>query len=215
MSENETEDAERAFASAVNMTADEMREWLDTEQSNEVGWTHEGEEEAVGHQSGRRILEILERGGGAAPRDEDEEKFQRRVAGYIHRHLAQRPDGDISETRWRYSLKNWGHDPLKDDATGASSEDRDEMPERADDDREDVRASADSEGPGEDVGAGTAREDADEELARRRSARTCAPSAASEARARTRTRNSARGRSARTRTLPRRRTAKTRARTRR
>jgi hypothetical protein len=26
---------------------------------------------------------------------------------------AQRPQGDVSETRWRYSLTNWGDDPLK------------------------------------------------------------------------------------------------------
>lgn len=25
------------------------------------------------------------------------------VVGYIHRHLAQRPDGDVTETTWRYS----------------------------------------------------------------------------------------------------------------
>lgn len=28
-----------------------------------------------------------------------------------HRHLAQRPIGDIGDTPWRYSLMNWGHDP--------------------------------------------------------------------------------------------------------
>ncbi|MFP5322678.1 MAG: DUF3140 domain-containing protein [Acidimicrobiia bacterium] len=32
---------------------------------------------------------------------------------HVHRHLAQRPDGDVTETKWRYSLMNWGHDPLK------------------------------------------------------------------------------------------------------
>ena len=26
-------------------------------------------------------------------------------------YLAQRPDGDITDTHWRYSLMNWGHDP--------------------------------------------------------------------------------------------------------
>jgi hypothetical protein len=36
------------------------------------------------------------------------------VVGYIHRHLAQRPSGDVSQTPWRHSLMNWGHDPLKD-----------------------------------------------------------------------------------------------------
>jgi len=37
----------------------------------------------------------------------------RKVTGYVSRHLAQRPSGDISETPWRYSLMNWGHDQLK------------------------------------------------------------------------------------------------------
>ena len=40
MSENGAGDAEHAFESAVNMTAAEMRRWLDTEESNEVGWTN-------------------------------------------------------------------------------------------------------------------------------------------------------------------------------
>jgi hypothetical protein len=31
----------------------------------------------------------------------------------VHRHLAQRPEGDVRETNWRYSLMNWGHDPLR------------------------------------------------------------------------------------------------------
>ena len=37
----------------------------------------------------------------------------RKVTGYVSRHLAQRPRGDVSETAWRYSLMNWGHDPTK------------------------------------------------------------------------------------------------------
>jgi hypothetical protein len=36
----------------------------------------------------------------------------------VGRHLAQRPWGDISATRWRWSLMNWGHDPLKDRPAG-------------------------------------------------------------------------------------------------
>jgi hypothetical protein len=36
----------------------------------------------------------------------------RKVVGYVHRHLAQRPKGDVADTRWRCSLVNWGHDPL-------------------------------------------------------------------------------------------------------
>ena len=37
-----------------------------------------------------------------------------KVVGYINRHLAQKPKGDIEDSNWRYSLMNWGHDPLKD-----------------------------------------------------------------------------------------------------
>ncbi len=38
----------------------------------------------------------------------------RKVIGYVHRHLKQRPEGDIEDSRWRKSLMNWGHDPLRD-----------------------------------------------------------------------------------------------------
>ena len=43
----------------------------------------------------------------------DDYRHMRKVVGYVHRHLAQRPRGDVTRTRWRYSLLNWGHDPLR------------------------------------------------------------------------------------------------------
>ena len=42
-----------------------------------------------------------------------DEAHMRKVVGYVHRHLAQRPSGDVRDTAWRHSLMNWGHDPLK------------------------------------------------------------------------------------------------------
>lgn len=42
-------------------------------------------------------------------RMDDEE---RTVVGYVHRHLAPKPSGDVADTAWRHSLMNWGHDPL-------------------------------------------------------------------------------------------------------
>jgi hypothetical protein len=30
----------------------------------------------------------------------------RKVVGYVHRHRAQRPSGDVTDTDWRYSLMN-------------------------------------------------------------------------------------------------------------
>jgi|GraSoi2013_100cm_1033763.scaffolds.fasta_scaffold1044301_1 hypothetical protein len=39
------------------MSATELGEWLETEESRAVGWHREGENEAIGNQSGRRIVE--------------------------------------------------------------------------------------------------------------------------------------------------------------
>ncbi|HEX5740138.1 MAG TPA: DUF3140 domain-containing protein [Pilimelia sp.] len=105
-------DTVREFREAVNMTAAELRHWLDTDASRAVGQKNEsGSGESVGHRSGRRILALLDR-----RRDELTEAdrdHMRKVVGYVHRHLAQRPDGDVTDTPWRHSLMNWGHDPLK------------------------------------------------------------------------------------------------------
>lgn len=39
----------------------------------------------------------------------------RKVIGYVHRHKAQGPakPSDVEDSPWRYSLMNWGHDPMK------------------------------------------------------------------------------------------------------
>jgi hypothetical protein len=97
------------FQEAVNLDADELEAWLRTEESQSVGFTPVGSTESVGHASGRRIVEILRR----AHPTEDDHRHMRKVVGYVHRHLAQRPSGDVTRTRWRYSLLNWGHDPLR------------------------------------------------------------------------------------------------------
>lgn len=98
------------FEAAVNMTATELARWLETDESRSVGQSDGGE--SVGHESGRRIVALLRAKKGELT--EDDHAHMRKVVGYVHRHLAQRPDGDVERTRWRYSLMNWGHDPLKD-----------------------------------------------------------------------------------------------------
>ena len=69
-------------------------------------------DESIGHESGRRIVEI-KRKRKAELTEQDYDRMQR-VVSYIKRHTAQRRDGDIEETNWRYSLMNWGYDPLQD-----------------------------------------------------------------------------------------------------
>lgn len=98
------------FHEAVNMTAKEIEDWLETDESKEVG-QKSGGGESVGHHSGRRIIEIL--GTKQADLSDDDYAHMKKVVGYVHRHAAQRPDGDVTETKWRYSLMNWGNDPLK------------------------------------------------------------------------------------------------------
>ncbi|MDQ0716872.1 hypothetical protein QFZ55_006324 [Streptomyces luteogriseus] len=43
---------------------------------------------------------------------DDDYRHIRKVVGCVRRHLTQRPSGDVRDSRWRYSLMNWGHDPL-------------------------------------------------------------------------------------------------------
>ena len=98
------------FREAVNMTAGELEKWLATDESNAV-WQKSDGGESVGHDSGRKIVTLLHT--KKADLTDADAAHMRKVVGYVHRHLAQRPDGDVTATRWRYSLMNWGHDPLK------------------------------------------------------------------------------------------------------
>lgn len=100
----------KEFHERVNMTAGELEKWLETEQSHDVG-QQSGNSESTGHASGRRIVAILR--SKRADLSDDDYAHMRKVTGYTKRHLAQRPNGDISDTAWRYSLMNWGHDPTK------------------------------------------------------------------------------------------------------
>ena len=112
MAEQDRETIWKEFGEAVNMTPAELEKWLKTQESQKVGWTHDGESEAVGHQSGRRIVELKHK--KKSDIDDDDLAHMRKVVGYVHRHLAQGgPAEDKEHSKWRYSLMNWGHDPLK------------------------------------------------------------------------------------------------------
>jgi hypothetical protein len=105
------------FDRLVNLGPVELAAWLDTEQSRKVGMVRRGETESVGRQSGLRILAI--RATPVEDLTDGDYAHMKKVIGYCRRHLAQRPQafskgGDATDTRWRWSLMNWGHDPLKD-----------------------------------------------------------------------------------------------------
>ncbi len=95
----------------VNMAPKELEDWLETEESREVGDTG-GEGESTGHKSGRRIVEIRRTNKGDL--SDDQWDWMGKTVGYVNRHLAQGgPDEDMEHSKWRYSLMNWGHDPAK------------------------------------------------------------------------------------------------------
>ena len=91
------------------MQPKELEEWLETEESKSVG-DSDGSE-STGHRSGRRIVDIKHT--KKSELTDNQWDHMDKVIGYVHRHTAQRPDGDIEDSDWRYSLMNWGHDPCK------------------------------------------------------------------------------------------------------
>ncbi|MFI1837486.1 DUF3140 domain-containing protein [Streptomyces olivaceoviridis] len=99
------------FRELVNMTPSALEEWLATDDSRAAG-QHKDGGESTGHASGRAIVDILRKKKGDL--SDADYAHMRKVTGYIRRHLAQRPSGDVRDTRWRHSLMNWGHDPLDD-----------------------------------------------------------------------------------------------------
>ena len=112
MDKGERDEIRRRFDEAVNMAPAELAEWLETEESRKVGWKADGRSESIGHASGRRIVGLLRR--KKAELTDDDYAHMRKVVGYVARHGAQRPE-NIVTSRWRYSLMNWGHDPLKEE----------------------------------------------------------------------------------------------------
>ena len=112
MAGEDPETVRAEFGGAVNMTAGELETWLETDESRSVGQDSDGSGESTGHASGRRIVDLLR-----TRKDDltdDDLAHMRTVHGYVQRHLAQEPKKeDVETSRWRYSLMNWGHDPLK------------------------------------------------------------------------------------------------------
>jgi hypothetical protein len=108
---NDRQSIIRDFQQVVNMSAKHLTDWLATADSKQVGQKKDSDE-SIGHQSGKRIVELLDR--DEREYSDDDLAHMKKVVSYVRRHSAQRPDGDIEHTKWRYSLMNWGHDPLTD-----------------------------------------------------------------------------------------------------
>lgn len=139
------------FNELVNMTASELEAWLKSKDSGEAGWSKDDESgETVGHESGRKITEILKSNPNKDPKkyNDDQISHMRKVVAYCKRHLAQeeqslknKSESEAKKTKSYISLKNWGHDPLKKGGDNKKSNkeskgDDKEEPETKDDDEE-------------------------------------------------------------------------------
>ena len=114
MTDDEKDETYKAFTEAVNMAPGELEKFLDTDDSKRVGWKGDdgkGSGESVGHKSGKRIVEIKR--AKKADLGDDDYAHMKKVVAYVARHTKQGPAKDKEHSDWRYSLMNWGHDPLK------------------------------------------------------------------------------------------------------
>ncbi|KAI0094996.1 hypothetical protein BDY19DRAFT_915802 [Irpex rosettiformis] len=99
------------FNEQVNMSVEELEEWLQDPQSKKAGT-------GVGIESAAKIIEILKKNPTKDPSKYDEEDLEhmRKVVGYNKRHLAQeshlkdtKTKEELANTKSTISLKNWGH----------------------------------------------------------------------------------------------------------
>ena len=92
----------------VNMAPKEIEDFLETDESKSVG-----DDKGTGRKSAAKIVEIKR-----TDKDDladDQWDWMAKTVGYIKRHCAQGgPDNDVEQSDWRYSLMNWGHDPVAD-----------------------------------------------------------------------------------------------------
>ncbi|MFC0041267.1 DUF3140 domain-containing protein [Actinomadura rayongensis] len=97
------------FHGAVNMTSEELREWLLTDASG-VDALPAAPGSGV-PDLGRHVALILRKRKMDLTREDVD--TMRRVVDRIHDYLANPPAEGASRESWRHGLMNLGHDPLK------------------------------------------------------------------------------------------------------
>lgn len=108
-----------AFQARVNMSAKEQEHWLSQPESS-VGRPVQDQSKSAKHEGetdekrdARHLIEIRRKLRDEL--DDADYEYLRRVSKAIDGALTARPPGDIRESDWRYSLMNYGHDPLKEE----------------------------------------------------------------------------------------------------
>ncbi|KAI0696028.1 hypothetical protein C8T65DRAFT_528682, partial [Cerioporus squamosus] len=87
------------FNEIVNMTVEELEEWLKDPKSKQAGT-------GVGIGSGHKIIEVLRKNPTKDPEkyDDDDLEHMRKVVGYANRHLAQ--EDKLKDTKTREELES-------------------------------------------------------------------------------------------------------------
>ncbi|WP_282693483.1 DUF3140 domain-containing protein [Streptomyces sp. CC208A] len=96
------------FHAVVNMTSRELEDWLRTSAAGEE--TEEPPPHA-GNITGRQVLAVL----GKRPGDltDSDARVMRRVVDIVHEQRGPEPRATAGDARWRHSMMDIGHDPLK------------------------------------------------------------------------------------------------------
>jgi hypothetical protein len=99
------------FHRVVNMTSQELRDWLVTRSVDEDGAVEPGTQGGIGSATGQEVLHIL--GKRRTDLTKDDERVMRNVVRRITEQRRDDLEPTAGEAHWRYRLMSMGHDPLK------------------------------------------------------------------------------------------------------
>jgi hypothetical protein len=104
----EIESTWQEFHRVVNMSSQELSDWLRTRSA-----TEEAEElpDHAGPELGRHVLAILGKRKGDL--SQDDVRIMRRVVDTVHAQRGEDLEPTAGQQHWRYRLMSIGHDPLK------------------------------------------------------------------------------------------------------
>jgi hypothetical protein len=97
------------FHRVVNMSSQELRDWLMTRSAGEDGAVEPGTH--VGTPTGEEVLSIL--GKRRTDLTADDERVMRNVVQRVTEQRRDDLEPTAGEAHWRYRLMSMGHDPLK------------------------------------------------------------------------------------------------------
>ena len=109
--EHVDDDLWNEFHRVVNMTSQELRDWLLTRAADEDGAVAPGTQGGVGTRTGQEVLRIL--GKRRTDLTADDERVMRNVVLRVTEQRRDDLEPTAGEAHWRHRLMSIGHDPLK------------------------------------------------------------------------------------------------------